>query len=51
MTVPTRPKRSVMLVTQGMRRPMVKVMEPHSMSATDTPRSMDVVTTGDIDTR
>jgi len=51
LTAPAKPKRSARPATQGMRKkPMAKVTEPHSMSATDAPRSMDAAAAGDIDT-
>ena len=51
LTASAKPKRSARPATQGMRRkPMAKVTEPQSMSATDAPRSMaaagDIVVTG-----
>lgn len=49
LTAPAKPKRSARPATQGMRRkPMAKVTEPQSMSATDAPRSMAAAAAGDI---
>jgi hypothetical protein len=46
-----KPKRSARPATHGMRKkPMAKVTDPQSMSATDAPRSMDAAAAGDIDT-
>jgi hypothetical protein len=49
LTAPAKPKRSARPATQGMRRkPMAKVTEPQSMSATDAPRSMAAAAAGNI---